>query len=202
MGGIFIVVLLQIAFVFSLVAAGLSIMDNASTIEADVGNDGWNDDEVDQRTYKEKLISTYHDQKYKLSLHHMTGGLLGKMSSHPDYGKRTGPGKIEKPSTGLKKLPPHLESRIQAKKRRKLGGSNRSSRSPSPQENTSQGRSSLMKSYRKNKLKKTSRRKGKKKKEDSVSVGEHTSTQASETGGKRKKRRKKVKKFSVTAEEI
>ena len=84
--GIFIVVLLQIAFVFSLVAAGLSIMDNASAIEADVGNDGWNDDEVDQRTYKEKLISTYHDQKYKLSLHHMTGGLLGKMSkSHPDY---------------------------------------------------------------------------------------------------------------------
>merc|ERR1712167_60483 len=143
----------------------------------------------DQRTYKEKLIHTYHDQKYKLSLHHMTGGLLGKMSkSHPDYGKRNGPSKIQKPSTGLKKLPPHLQSRIRAKKKKKLGASNRSSRSPSPQENISQGRSSLMNTYRKKKLK-------------MLPVGKHTSAKGSGTRKLLKKKRK-VKKFSVTAEEI
>lgn len=187
--GIFIVIVLQVAFVFAIVAAGLSVYDNANAIEADVGEDGWNDDEVDQRTYKEKLIHTYHDQKYKLSLHHMTGGLLGKMSkSHPDYGKRNGPSKIQKPSTGLKKLPPHLQSRIRAKKKKKLGASNRSSRSPSPQENISQGRSSLMNTYRKKKLK-------------MLPVGKHTSAKGSGTRKLLKKKRK-VKKFSVTAEEI
>jgi hypothetical protein len=199
--GIFIVIVLQTAFAFSLVAAGLSIWDNANAIEADIGEDGWHDDEVDQRTYKEKLIHTYHDQKYKLSLHHMTGGLLGKMSkSHPDYGKHNGPSKIQKPSTGLKKLPPHLQSRIRAKKKKKSGASNKSSRSPSPQEQTSQGRSSLMSAYRKKKLKKTSR-KDTNKKQDTVSVGEHTSAQGRGTRKLLKKKRK-VKKFSVTAEEI
>ena len=48
--------------------------DNANAIEVDVGSDGWDDDHVDERTYKEKLIGKYNEHKHKLSLHYVTGG--------------------------------------------------------------------------------------------------------------------------------
>jgi len=201
--GLFIVIVLQVAFAFSLVAAGISVYDNANAIEAEIGEDGWDDDDVDQRTYKEKLVGKYHENKHKLSLHHMTGGLLGKMSvHHPDYGKGDGPRTIDKPSTGLKKLPPHLQKRIHHKRRkknsRKSSPNGRNSQSPERESNV-QGRSSLMNGYRKNKLKKKSRKKqNNKKKGEEVSLSE-------QAGAKKKmlkRKRRKMKKFSVTAEEI
>merc|ERR1712100_738856 len=129
------------------------------------------------------------ENKYKLSLHHMTGGLLGKMSvHHPDYGKGDGPRTIDKPSTGLKKLPPHLQKRIHHKRRkkksRKSSPNGRNSQSPERESNV-QGRSSLMNGYRKNKLKK---------KAEEASLSE-------QAGAKKKmlkRKRRKMKKFSVT----
>ena len=100
--GIFMVVVLQVAFAFSIVAAGISVYDNANAIEVDVGSDGWDDEHVDERTYKEKLVGKYNEHKHKLSLHYVTGGVLGKMpADHPEF---KGPSKIEKPRTGLKKI--------------------------------------------------------------------------------------------------
>ena len=133
----------------------------------------------------------------------MTGGLLGKMSvHHPDYGKGNGPRTIDKPSTGLKKLPPHLQKRIHHKRRkkksRKSSPNGRNSQSPERESNV-QGRSSLMNGYRKNKLKKKSRKKKQNKKK-----GEEAplSEQAGAKKKMLKRKRRKMKKFSVTAEEI
>ena len=135
--GVFIIAVLQLTFVGSVICAGLSVYDNVNAIEIDTKDVEW-DDEKEEKTIRQRINMAYADAKKQITLHNFTYGLIGKPpkeSDDNDGDDTKRPNKIAVPTTGLKRLPPHIQARINKKRRRskaKSTGSPRRNVSLSP----------------------------------------------------------------------
>ena len=220
---IFIVAVLQITFVGSVVCAGLSVYDNVNAIEIETKDIEWDDDK-EEKTIRQRINIAYADAKKQITLYNFTYGFIGKPPKESDDEDETKrPNKIAAPTTGLKKLPPHIQARIKKKRRKPKmkstkGHKNTSLSPPAPKLKPSvgskkrdnkrislSGKTSIQR-YREKKLlreKKAGRKARKKKvKVERKDVADSALAFSSEKNFSAQKQKKHSARFSMTAEEI